>query len=175
MAKYMFRTNYTQSGLKGLLAEGGSGREAALRQTIEGVGGSLEGFYYAFGECDLYLIADLPDEAAATALSLNIAAAGCRRGCAHGIGDRSAHPGDRGRSSKEVRPVPVARRLKHWGHVRSPSERRSPDRHRSPPGSETPVARRGANSRRQSRYGAAGNEDGVTPPTHPHAVSPSSG
>ena len=76
MAKYMFRTNYTQSGLKGLLAEGGTGREAALRQTIEGVGGTLDGFYYAFGDCDLYLIADLPDEATATALSLNIAAAG---------------------------------------------------------------------------------------------------
>ena len=76
MAKYMFRTSYTKSGLKGLLAEGGTGREAALRQTIEGAGGSLEGFYYAFGDCDLYLIADLPDEATATALSLNIAAAG---------------------------------------------------------------------------------------------------
>ena len=76
MAKYMFKTSYTQSGLKGLLAEGGTGREAALRQTIEGAGGTLEGFYYAFGECDLYLIAELPDEAAATALSLNIAAAG---------------------------------------------------------------------------------------------------
>ncbi len=76
MTKYMFRTNYTQSGLKGLLAEGGTGREAALRETIESAGGTLEGFYYAFGDCDLYLIADLPDETAATALSLNIAAAG---------------------------------------------------------------------------------------------------
>ena len=76
MAKYMFRTNYTQSGLKGLLAEGGTGREAALRETIESAGGTLEGFYYALGDCDLYLIADLPDESTATALSLNIAAAG---------------------------------------------------------------------------------------------------
>ncbi len=76
MAKYMFRTNYTQSGLKGLIAEGGSGREAALRQTVESAGGTLEGFYYAFGDCDLYLIVDLPDETAATTLSLNIAAAG---------------------------------------------------------------------------------------------------
>ena len=38
MAKYMFRTSYTQSGLKGLLAERGTGREAALRETIEGAG-----------------------------------------------------------------------------------------------------------------------------------------
>ena len=43
MGEYMFRTNYTQSGLKGRLAEGGAGREAVLRQTIEGAGGSLEG------------------------------------------------------------------------------------------------------------------------------------
>ncbi len=76
MAKYMFRTSYTQSGLKGLLADGGTGREAALRSTVEAAGGTLEGFYYAFGDSDLYLITDLPDEATATALSLNIAAAG---------------------------------------------------------------------------------------------------
>ena len=76
MAKYMFRTSYTRSGLKGLIAEGGTGRREALRQTVESVGGSLEGFYYAFGENDLYLITDLPDETAALSLSLNIAAAG---------------------------------------------------------------------------------------------------
>ncbi|MYA34837.1 MAG: GYD domain-containing protein [Gemmatimonadales bacterium] len=76
MAKYMFRTSYTQSGLKGLIAEGGTGRREALRQTVESAGGTLEGFYYAFGDDDLLLIADLPDSTAATTLSLNIAAAG---------------------------------------------------------------------------------------------------
>ncbi len=76
MARYMFRTSYTQSGLKGLIAEGGTGRREALRQTVESVGGTLEGFYYAFGDDDLLLIADLPDEKAALSLSLNIAAAG---------------------------------------------------------------------------------------------------
>ena len=76
VAKYMFRTNYTESGLQGLLDEGGTGREAALRETVESAGGTLEGFYYAFGDYDLYLIAELPGETAATALSLNIAAAG---------------------------------------------------------------------------------------------------
>ena len=76
MAKYMFRTSYTQSGLTGLIAEGGTGRREALRQTVESVGGTLEGFYYAFGDDDLLLITDLPDSTAATTLSLNIAAAG---------------------------------------------------------------------------------------------------
>ncbi len=76
MAKYMFRTSYTKAGLEGLLREGGTGRREALRQTIEGMGGTLEGFYYAFGDCDLYLITELPDDATATAVSLSVGAAG---------------------------------------------------------------------------------------------------
>ncbi len=76
MAKYMLRANYTQQGLAGLLKEGGTGRRKALTQTVEGVGGSVEAMYYAFGDCDLYLIADLPDETSAAALSLAIGAAG---------------------------------------------------------------------------------------------------
>lgn len=76
MAKYMLRTNYTQAGVGGLLAEGGTAREAALRETVESVGGTLEGFHYALGDCDLYLIVELPDGAAAAALSLNISTAG---------------------------------------------------------------------------------------------------
>ncbi|MYA16370.1 MAG: GYD domain-containing protein [Gammaproteobacteria bacterium] len=76
MAKYMLRANYTQQGLAGLLKEGGSGRRKALTQTVEGVGGSVEAMYYAFGDCDLYLIVDLPDETAAAALSMAIGSAG---------------------------------------------------------------------------------------------------
>ena len=68
MAKYLIRANYTRSGLTGLLKEGGTGRRRALGETIEGMGGTLEAFYYAFGDCDLYLIAELPDEATATAV-----------------------------------------------------------------------------------------------------------
>ena len=49
-------------------------------QTVEGLGGTLEGFYYAFGDAavhdDLLLIADLPDEEAAAAFSLFVTAAG---------------------------------------------------------------------------------------------------
>ena len=40
------------------------------------MGGNVEGLYYAFGETDLYIICDLPDDATATAVSLNIANAG---------------------------------------------------------------------------------------------------
>lgn len=55
--------NIHPAGVSGLLKEGGTRRKEALRKTIEGVGGTLEGFYCAFGDDDLLLIADLPDEA----------------------------------------------------------------------------------------------------------------
>ena len=45
MAKYMLRTSYTQAGVGGPLEEGGTAREAALRETVESVGGTLEGFH----------------------------------------------------------------------------------------------------------------------------------
>jgi len=76
MAKYLLRANYTQQGLTGLLKEGGTGRRKALTDTVEGVGGSVEAMYYAFGDCDLYLVVDVPDEASAAALSLAIGSAG---------------------------------------------------------------------------------------------------
>ena len=42
MPKYLFRTRYTQAGVSGLIREGGTGRREALRQTVEGLGGTLE-------------------------------------------------------------------------------------------------------------------------------------
>ncbi len=76
MAKYLIRAKYTQAGVTGLLKEGGTKRQAALRTTVEGVGGTLNDLFYAFGDWDLYLIAELPDDAAAAAVSMHISAAG---------------------------------------------------------------------------------------------------
>ena len=76
MAKFLLTANYTQTGMKGLLQEGGSKRREALRQTIEGVGGTLESIYYAVGDIDLYMIAELPDQETALAVSMIINSAG---------------------------------------------------------------------------------------------------
>ena len=76
MAKYLFQANYKSEGLKGLLKEGGVSRRTHLSELIEGLGGNLESFYYAFGEYDLYAIAELPDHASSTALSMIVNAAG---------------------------------------------------------------------------------------------------
>ena len=76
MSKYLFTAGYTVSGAKGLLSEGGSGRRAMFQQLFADLGGSMEVFYYGFGADDLYIIADLPDDASATAAALTIGSAG---------------------------------------------------------------------------------------------------
>ena len=86
MARYMFQGSYSLEGARGLLREGGSRRYQAVAQLVEELaqrrpelGGRLEGFYYAFGDTDLYMIVDLPDHASAAAASLIVAASGAGR------------------------------------------------------------------------------------------------
>ncbi len=76
MPKYLVEANYVGDGLKGLLKEGGSSRQAAVANLAASVGGKLEAFYYAFGDSDLYAIIDAPDNVSAAALSLIVNAAG---------------------------------------------------------------------------------------------------
>jgi len=76
MAKYLLKASYTTDGVKGVMKDGGSGRRAAVEETVRGLGGSLETFYFAFGDTDAYVVVDLPDNATATAISLVVNAAG---------------------------------------------------------------------------------------------------
>ena len=76
MAKYLLKASYTIDGVKGVLKDGGSGRRAAVEETVRGLGGSLESFYFAFGDTDAYVVVDLPDNVTATAISLVVNAAG---------------------------------------------------------------------------------------------------
>jgi len=70
MPKYLLYGSYTPEGLKGLLSEGGSKRIEAAKQALGSVGGTLEAFYFSFGDNDFYIIVDLPDNAATTAITL---------------------------------------------------------------------------------------------------------
>ncbi|MFI7530209.1 GYD domain-containing protein [Nocardia salmonicida] len=76
MPKYMWRVSYLQEGAQGLLAEGGSARRAAITEMVESVGGRVEACYFAFGEDDLVVIGDVPDDVSAAALAIRTAAAG---------------------------------------------------------------------------------------------------
>jgi uncharacterized protein with GYD domain len=76
MAKYLWQVSYTPQGAQGLQKEGGSARRAAVKRLVEQAGGKLESFYFALGESDVYVIADLPDAKTAAAVSLAVNAAG---------------------------------------------------------------------------------------------------
>jgi uncharacterized protein with GYD domain len=79
VAKYMIQGSYTQSGVQGVLKEGGSGRRDAVAKLLADLGGSLDAFYFAFGEDDVYVIADVPDNITAAAIALTVGAAGAVR------------------------------------------------------------------------------------------------
>jgi uncharacterized protein with GYD domain len=76
MPKYLFQVNYVGEGVKGLLKDGGSKRRAAVEQLYKSLGVTLESFYYAFGDTDLYIIADIPNHATAAAGVLTVTATG---------------------------------------------------------------------------------------------------
>ncbi len=79
MPKYLFAATLTQSGVQGVMKEGGTSRRKALEKTVKSVGGTLEAFYFAFGTNDVYLIVDVPDAASAAALSMTTTASGAVR------------------------------------------------------------------------------------------------
>jgi len=76
MPKFLLEVNYTLDGVRGLKAEGGSARVSAATALIEGLGGTVDCFYFAFGETDVYLIVDMPDATSVTAAALAVNAGG---------------------------------------------------------------------------------------------------
>ena len=75
-AQYLITGSYTAEGAKGVLAEGGSGRVAAVKKLLASVGGTVESFHFAFGGDDFYVIVDVPSQAAVAAASMVVAASG---------------------------------------------------------------------------------------------------
>jgi uncharacterized protein with GYD domain len=79
MSKYLVSVNYTTDGLKGILKEGGTGRVEAINKLFKSVGCKVESLYFAFGETDLFVILDAPDQVTAAGLSLIVSAAGAAK------------------------------------------------------------------------------------------------
>ena len=76
MPKYLVRANYTVDGMKGVRAKGAKSRSDAVGAMIEGVGGTMESFYFAFGDTDVYVVADLPDDESAAAIAFTVSESG---------------------------------------------------------------------------------------------------
>ena len=62
MPKYMIQASYTGDGTKGVMKEGGTKRRDTVAANVKAAGGTVEAFYFAFGEADAFVIVDLPEQ-----------------------------------------------------------------------------------------------------------------
>jgi len=76
MPKYLIEADYNAEGAKGIQSAGGGSRRDAVKSMCEAMGGSLESFYFAFGDADAHVIVDLPDQETAAAVAIAVNASG---------------------------------------------------------------------------------------------------
>ena len=79
MPKFLIKASYNADGARGLMKEGGTARRAVVEKLVQGLGGKVEAFYFAYGDADAYVITDVPDAAAGIAISLAVNASGAVR------------------------------------------------------------------------------------------------
>ena len=76
MGRYLIHGSYTRDGIAGVAKEGGSGRVKAVTALIEGLGGRVESFDFAFGKDDFIVIVDMPSNVSVAAAGIAVGAAG---------------------------------------------------------------------------------------------------
>ena len=76
MAKYLVIASYTADGMKGVVEKGGTARREAVEKLVADLGGTVESFYFGFGDGDAYVTVDLPDNVGAAAVSMTVGASG---------------------------------------------------------------------------------------------------
>jgi uncharacterized protein with GYD domain len=75
MAHYLFQVSYTSEAWAAQVSNP-QNRVEAIRPVIERLGGHLESAYLSFGDYDAVVIAEMPDNSSAAALSLAASAGG---------------------------------------------------------------------------------------------------
>jgi uncharacterized protein with GYD domain len=74
--KYLIQARYTTEGIQGIVNDSASGRKADVQAAVKALGGTVEAFYYAFGEDDVITIVDLPSNVKAAAFGLGTSGSG---------------------------------------------------------------------------------------------------
>jgi uncharacterized protein with GYD domain len=69
MARYLIQAAYTPESWA-LLVQEPQDRAAPVRTMVANAGGTLEAFYFSFGDFDVVCIAELPDHPTAAAVSI---------------------------------------------------------------------------------------------------------
>jgi uncharacterized protein with GYD domain len=75
MPLYLTRFSYTPATWAKLIQQP-EDRRVAAAQYIEAVGGTMHGFWYAFGQHDAYSVYDAPDNVSIAAMAIAISAGG---------------------------------------------------------------------------------------------------
>ncbi len=79
MGFYLCRASYTPKGLEGVMKEGGTARSKAVEALVASSGGRVICQFWAFGDDDYYLIAELADNATAASLAATVSVTGTVR------------------------------------------------------------------------------------------------
>jgi uncharacterized protein with GYD domain len=75
MPYYLVEASYKEEAAKALVGKP-QDRSAVVKKAIESLGGTMHSFYLAFGEYDVVVIAEFPDNQAAVAMGLGTVSAG---------------------------------------------------------------------------------------------------
>ena len=75
MAFYLIRAQYSSASVEAMVKHP-QHREEALRKTCKALGGKMHNFFFSFGEYDAVVLAELPDNKAAAALSMSAEGSG---------------------------------------------------------------------------------------------------
>ena len=75
MGFYLIQVGYTV-GAENALVDHPQNREEAARKAIKSVGGKMHSFHFAFGEYDVVIVAEMPNNVAAAAVAMATTARG---------------------------------------------------------------------------------------------------
>jgi uncharacterized protein with GYD domain len=75
MPHYLHQVSYSTAGWEALLAHP-QDRVEAIRPSIENLGGRIKSAWFAFGDHDVVLITEMPDNVSAAAIAIAFAAGG---------------------------------------------------------------------------------------------------
>ena len=75
MALYMFKASYTSQAIK-TMVDNPQDRSGMISKACEAFGGNMIGMYMAFGDDDVIVIAEVPNDVSAAAISAQVASGG---------------------------------------------------------------------------------------------------
>jgi uncharacterized protein with GYD domain len=75
MPHYLHQVAYTREGWEAVLAQP-QNRIEAVRPAVEKLGGKIQTAWFAFGEYDIIVITEMPDNVSAAAIAIAFAAGG---------------------------------------------------------------------------------------------------